>query len=146
MPVVGRSDGNGVDGLVRQDLAEILHRFGLFEAQPAGLRLGLLQRRLIDIADGDDLEAGHLGGIPDIARAHAADPDERDVDPVVRAQDLAGEKRGGEGGASGRLQKLPAVRGFLCHALCCNRFNGSVRARHDPAALWHGPPVTPDSA
>ena len=84
--VVGRADGDGVDvlGLLVEQLAEVLVAPGLGKGleEPAA-------RVVVDVAEGDDVRAV-LGVGGDVAAAHAAGADPRDVDPLARRDDIPG--------------------------------------------------------
>src|SRR6185369_8888726 len=98
VPVVGSGDRNDVHRFIGQDFAEIPNGLYAVEAQLLDLGFGSFQCRLVNIADRDDLESRHLGGVADIPRSHAPYADESDVDLVVGAPNLAWKERRGERG------------------------------------------------
>jgi len=92
MPVIGSRHADGVHGLVGDDLAEVLDRLHAFEAESLRLCLRLFEGRLVDIANRNDLDAGRFAGIPDVGGAHFSGADERNIQLVVGAPDVAGEQ------------------------------------------------------
>jgi len=117
MQGVRRADVDSVDRLVGEDLTKIADRFDGGETEVADELDRGIEGGLVDVADGDDLEAGKLGAVADILGAHAADADEGDVDLVV------GGARGGrgEGGGTGGLQERAPTGGLVGHANSCSR-------------------------
>src|SRR5579864_7351932 len=75
MPVIGRSDSDGVDGLVFEQLSDIDEGARLGHALLAHIRKALGEHILIDIAQCRDLDIGLLAKLLDMvpaAPAHAA--------------------------------------------------------------------------
>ncbi len=124
MPVIGCGDGDGVDGFVGENLAEVFDGPAVGEAEPPGLRLRAFESGLIDIAHRGDLHARSFAGKPDVAGPHPAGSDECHVELLIRPAEIAGEERGGESRAARSLQEVAAYKGFRCHAFSCIRFEG----------------------
>ncbi len=90
VPVVGAGDGNGVQVLVFQGLAEVLHARG----PVAGTFLDALDRggeeRAVGIDQVGDFHPLHFGILANMRPAPAVDPGYRHADLVVGPQDSAG--------------------------------------------------------
>ena len=83
MPVVGRGDGDGVDGLVVQELAHILEALRRF--LPAGFHAlyEIGHVRLVDIRNGHQLHVGQSCPFPEVAATAASTPHNGDAHSVV---------------------------------------------------------------
>ena len=68
VPVIGRGDGDGVDGFVFQQLADVLVGLRLGLAELVDLRQALGDVRIVDIADRRDLHVGQLAVAADVGR------------------------------------------------------------------------------
>src|ERR1039458_6314187 len=93
MAVVGGGDGDGVDRLVFQELAQVGVSRGT-------LSLGFFERgylrvehRFIDVAEGGDFHVGHLAVGADMVPAPAAEAHASDSNCVVGTGERAGTKR-----------------------------------------------------
>jgi hypothetical protein len=135
--VVGRRDDEGVELCLLDHVFEVGE--DLVVAQ-LGRFLGLVAGLVPDVADRRDLDVGvgHLlHDVPDVAAAHALDPDDAGADAVVGADDLridhggrgdplgSGQEGGpshrGCGAGAGVLEEVPTgevgtVR-MICHAV-----------------------------
>jgi len=83
MPMVGRGDGDGVDGLVVENLAHILE--ALRRLLPAGFH-ALYETghvRLVDIRNGHQLHVGQGCPFPEVAATAASTPHNCDAHSVV---------------------------------------------------------------
>src|SRR5262249_24999725 len=72
VPVIGSADAYGIDGRIGHDFAKVLDSLDVAKPETAGLRLGLFQVGLPDVAYMRDLEAGCVGAVADVARPHRA--------------------------------------------------------------------------
>jgi hypothetical protein len=115
VPVVRRRDVHDIDGLVRQDLAKIVDRARTVPFF-AGLGHGVVQVRLVDVADRHHLQIGLPHGVIQVARAHAPHADKRGGHAIVGAPDVAGEKGSGQRHPR-RFEKLPAACVGIFHAV-----------------------------
>ena len=105
--VLGGADDDGVVEVgVVVDFTEVVELFGF------GVFFGgFFQEGFVDIADGDDVLAGHL---LEVVFAATADGDHGDVELVVEvtgAEDR-GSREGAEGGGCGGFEELPTRRGM----------------------------------
>ena len=90
MPVVGAGDGNGVQGLVFQCLADVLHALGplageLLDALDAGG-----EERAVGIDEVGDFHPLHIGILANVRPAPAVDSGHGHTDSVVGSQDSRG--------------------------------------------------------
>ena len=84
VPVVRGRHDHRVDVLAGEDLAVVARRLEvLAELLPA-----LLEAPVVDVGDGDELDARHLERRRGVALAHAARAEEREADAVVRRDGL----------------------------------------------------------
>ena len=82
--VVGRGDGDGVDGFVFEQLAEVGVAAGFFLPSFSTCRTPLLQDRFVDVAEGDDLDVGHGGPSFDVVFAAAVETDHGNANGFIR--------------------------------------------------------------
>ena len=146
VPVVGRGDGDGVDGLVFEQLAVIRVDRGLLLGDLLDVGRRGVQYLLVDIAERHQLDVGLAGDLFDVVFATAAQADGGNPDGVVRAA-----KNSGGGGCRGRGgdEKVSSVHKFryryskatLSHSKDFNR--GASRTGGGPstasAAVKRGP-------
>src|SRR5437868_15515862 len=87
MPVIGSSDGDGVDGFVFKKLANIGVGLGLGEALLLDLLQALIEYGGIDVAEGGDLRVGIPRQLLDVVIASAVQADDGDLHAVIGAED-----------------------------------------------------------
>src|SRR5207248_8269927 len=115
VPVIGRGYGDGVELLVLQGRADVLHALG----RVAGELLDRLRPRAeepaVRVDQISDLAVLHLGELIDVRAAAAVDAGHADADHVVGAQHPAGRLRAGDrehakggAGSGGRFDELTA--------------------------------------
>ena len=85
--MVGRGDGDGVDGLVVQQLADVGEGLGLGHAHVLHLPKALVQNILIHVADSDDGRRLYFAVLLDMGKSLPVQPDDRHLHAVVGAQD-----------------------------------------------------------
>ena len=110
VPVVRRADAYRVDGLVGEDLAEVLHGFRVGPILGADRCRAPLQGRLVDVAESRYVGlVGSVQRVTQIARSLRTYADEGQGDPVVGSAQAAGEEVGSQSGRARGLQKIAAV-------------------------------------
>jgi hypothetical protein len=98
--VIGRRDVDHIDGFIGQDLAKVADRARTV-AFRAGLGHGVVQVRLVDVADGHDLQIGLPHGILQVAGAHAPHADKCGGHAIVRTLHVTCEEGRGQGHTCG---------------------------------------------
>ena len=95
VPVIGSGDGDGVDLLVFEELANIDVGFWLGNAEFFDVADALAEDGFVDVAQGDDLRIGNVREAVDVILAATADAANSDAHTIVRAKDLAAHCQGG---------------------------------------------------
>src|SRR5690348_2426528 len=87
VPVVRRGDGDSINGLVVEQLTQVLVAFGSGMAHLFNLRLTLANQRFIRVAQSSDLDVLKAGQLMDVILPAPVQSDHRNAHPVVGPQD-----------------------------------------------------------
>ena len=117
VPVVGRGDGDRVDGLVFQKFAQVDEGGGLLDPHFFHLVHAAVHDVLIHVADGGDFHVRHLGILLDVRPSLSVQSDDGNAHAVVRPENPLrfgkeanpSESRQTGPGSSGRLDEIPAI-------------------------------------
>ena len=93
--MVRGGDDDGVDVGTGEDFAVVARREDVF----AVAFFGEIEAALIDVGDGDEFGAGNGDGGRDVALAHDAEANAREIDFIIRALGGGGGGSGGEDGS-----------------------------------------------
>src|SRR5262249_27382529 len=111
VPVVGRGDGDGVEGFILQCLADVLDHLRVLAARASDLLESPTIGACVGVDEVGDLHAFHARARPlfDVFATPAVQTGDADVDGVVGTEDAAGgfrsRDRNGGGGGQSAFQK-----------------------------------------
>src|SRR5579859_1635113 len=118
MPMIGGGDGDGVDILIFEELANIDVGFGFRQTHLLDAGKALVQDVFVDIAESGKLDARDVRETADVVVAAAAHATDSHADAIVGAENSAAECKRGCACSdcfSSRFQKFTPFDCRSCH-------------------------------
>ena len=125
VPMIGSGDGDGVDFLVFEELANVEVTLGLGQAHFFDVAEALVEDVFVDITESGEFDTGDVRKAVDVILAAAADSADGDADAIVGAENFAAQRercRAHGNGFAGRFKKVAPLDFHGCRLCIGNAF------------------------